>query len=168
MKAKTRSKGEGSISQRRDGKWLAQVTLGRDGNGKRIRRSVVRATKREVLERLQELREAKRKGALTASSKLTVAAFLGEWLQQKRSEVARRTHRTYSDLIKLHVKATALGGVRLQAVSPLHVQAWLGELERRDKPVAAATRANVRRVLCTAFEAAVDLGLLAQNPVRRV
>jgi integrase len=163
---RTRSKGEGSISCRKDGKWLGQVTLGRDGNGKKLRRSVVAATKREVLEKLQEMREQKRKGALPATSKLTVATFLDSWLETKRTECARRTVACYSDLVKRHVTPTSLGGVRLQVVSPLHIQSWLSELERRGVP--APTRANARRTICTAFSAALDLGLVASNPVSRI
>ena len=52
-KSKIRSRGEGSVFQKPDGRWPAQGTLGRDPDGKKIRCSVTASTKTEVLAKLQ-------------------------------------------------------------------------------------------------------------------
>jgi hypothetical protein len=48
---KRRGKGEGTLYQRPDGTWRAMIDLGWSG-GRRIRRSVSGATRREVVDKL--------------------------------------------------------------------------------------------------------------------
>lgn len=50
-----RSKGEGSIFQRKDGRWVAFVTIGYGPDGKQRKRWVYGRTRREVAEALARL-----------------------------------------------------------------------------------------------------------------
>ena len=45
--ASKRGNEEGSIYQRQDGIWVASVSLGFDGNGKRLRRTLYGKTRKE-------------------------------------------------------------------------------------------------------------------------
>jgi hypothetical protein len=55
MARKRRGRGEGSIYRRKDGWWTGSISLGFDGNGKRIRRSVNGETKAEIQTKLRNL-----------------------------------------------------------------------------------------------------------------
>ena len=55
MPKRRRANGEGSVSRRKDGRWVATVTIGRDANGRLKRRAVYGQTQREALARLQEI-----------------------------------------------------------------------------------------------------------------
>ena len=57
MSTKTRSDGEGSIYQRKDGKWVANISLGNDHTGKRMRRTRIAKNKKQALTKLRELQE---------------------------------------------------------------------------------------------------------------
>lgn len=46
-----RCNGEGSIYQRKDGKWMGSITIGRDKSGKLIRKAVYGKTKRKLLQK---------------------------------------------------------------------------------------------------------------------
>ena len=50
-----KSNGEGSISKRKDGKYMGQVSVGRDANGKLIRKTVYADTKLEVVKKMANL-----------------------------------------------------------------------------------------------------------------
>jgi hypothetical protein len=74
-----RGHGEGSVYRRsRDGKWVGSVELGRGAGGERIRRTVVRASKRAVLDRLDELRRQAGQGVAPDNAR-TVAQYLEWW-----------------------------------------------------------------------------------------
>jgi hypothetical protein len=55
-KKKRRGRGEGSVFQREDGVWVGSLSLGLTAGGKRNRKTVYGATKKEVLDELDRLR----------------------------------------------------------------------------------------------------------------
>jgi len=66
-----RIKGEGSVYQTKDGKWVASVDLGWV-NGKRKRRTFQGATQAEALRKVREFQAHKSRGLMLASENLTV------------------------------------------------------------------------------------------------
>jgi hypothetical protein len=77
---KQRGRGERSISQRDGGRCEAKISVGYDGDGKRIRQAVYGDTKEEVQDKLAELRGQARAGTLVDPSALTVSEYLTSWL----------------------------------------------------------------------------------------
>ena len=64
-----RTKGDGSLHQRKDGTWCGQVIVGRKDDGKPVRKTVYGKTKREVAEKVRELaRSVDINGLITVSS----------------------------------------------------------------------------------------------------
>src|SRR5215510_5862119 len=75
--AKKRGNNEGSITRRPDGRWMAQVTIGRDPQtGKLKRATFYGKTRQEVADKLTKALRDKHQGTFVAPHKLT----LGEWL----------------------------------------------------------------------------------------
>src|SRR5262249_59670143 len=86
-----RGRGESSIFRREeDGLWVATVSLGYDAEGKRKRKTVYGTTKKEVQEKLDELRPAARAGTVGISG-MTVAVLLEQWLKASQGTRAVRT-----------------------------------------------------------------------------
>jgi len=81
-----RGKGEGSIFQRRDGRWAAFVTVGYGPDGKQHKRWVYGRTRREVAEKLARLLPKAGYGVIQPSR-----LRLGEWLERWANERIR-TH----------------------------------------------------------------------------
>jgi len=75
-----RTKGEGGIYRRKDGLWCAALSV-RDGEGRRRRRVVYGKTRREVSQKLFELRKQAERGGLPELSRLTVRQYLERWLE---------------------------------------------------------------------------------------
>lgn len=160
-KVRRRGNGEGSIFQRKDGRWAASLAAGYDHNGKRIRKTVFGKTKKEVQDKLLELQQRKKTGALGESSKLNVAQFLDRWLHDvSRVTVRSSTYDRYSDLLRLHVKPR-IGGVRLHRLTAPDVQGVFSTME--ESGLSPRTRQFVYDVLRNALDQAVKWGLVFRN-----
>jgi integrase len=142
--------------------WQIVVSLGRDPKtGKYPQKwERFRGTKKQAEERVTELLGQKDKGQLAAPSKLTVGAYLDEWLKTTESSRAPKTHRLYAGIIKDHVKP-ALGNVLLQKLNVLHVERYYADEAAN---TGARTSKVVRHaVLVKALNDAVKKRLLREN-----
>jgi integrase len=112
-----RSRGDGSLFQRKNGYWVAQITL---PSGKRKQKYT--KTKREAREWLQKKRTELSEGTLVANEKLTVGEFLEQWFEDVAKPSLRpSTIVTHGSIIRLHIKP-ALGSIRLTRLTPMHLQ----------------------------------------------
>jgi len=76
--AKKRGNNEGSITRRPDGRWMAQVTIGRDpATGKPRRATFYGTTRQEVADKLTKALRDKQQGTFVAPHKLTLGKWLG-------------------------------------------------------------------------------------------
>src|SRR5262245_32283838 len=107
-----RGAGEGSIYQRMsDGLWVCTLVVGYDENGRRRRRVLYGATRREVAEKLSQLQNAARSGPVPKPERVSVGAFLDRWLEDTaRVRVRSTTYYTYRSFIRTHLKPR-LGGL---------------------------------------------------------
>src|SRR5213082_1351982 len=75
--AKQRGHGEGSIYQRKDGRWVASMTL-----ENRKRKYFYGETRKEVQEKLKVALHEQQQGTLATGAKQTVKQFLEQWLEE--------------------------------------------------------------------------------------
>lgn len=164
-----RAKGEGSIYERPDGKYVAQVDAGinpETGRRRYLRR--VRSSKRDASRALKELlREA---GSPAARDGVTVADWCQEWVADcadrvRAGTLAARTAVGYESDVRNHI-IPAIGHVRLDLLSPGHVQRMMTAMQASGlKP---RTAAAARSALSAALSAAIADGLLTVNVARAV
>jgi integrase len=161
MTSKRRGNGEGSIFQRKDGRWVARITVGYDANGKRNQRTVYGKTKRECQEKLTRLQHQKLDGTLGEQTKLTVAQFLERWLNDSAKPTIREsTHENYESMIRLHINPH-IGGVKLSKLTPSHVQGAYAAMEREGD--SGRVRELSHTVLSRALKQAVKWGMIPRN-----
>lgn len=163
-KSNTRAaSGTGSIRQRPDGRWEARITIGTDpGTGKTIRRSVYGDTQKEVRKRMTEILRELDKGTYLTPRKITVSAWLEDWLQTFCvNKVRPLTYSTYAGLIKNHINP-ALGAVELQSLRGIQIQQLYNTLTERG--LSAKTVRNVGVVLRKSLSVAMKQGLIQTNP----
>ena len=117
------AQGGGSIRQRKDGRWEARVTVGRNpGTGAPIRRSVYGDTQKIVRQKMTAIQSEVDRGTYQAPSKITVAAWLEEWMATFcANRVKPLTYQSYETIIRRHI-VPAIGAVKLQALRGSHVQ----------------------------------------------
>jgi len=159
--ANRRGKGEGSISQRPDGLWVARINVGTDATGKRLRKAVYGHTKKEVTDKLTKLASNKIDGTLIDTGRMTVGDLLDKWLEDSaRLSVSPSTFQRYEVLVRLHLKSQ-LGAVKLSLLKPIHVQGMLSQLKQNS--VGDESRRYSFQVLRRALNVAVRWGLIARN-----
>ena len=163
---KKRAGGEGTITKRADGRWMARISLGFDDRtGKRLRKSVYGATQSEVRSKLDAL---KRKPAhsIVNETAVTVKDYLTAWLTNEiQPSKAGKTIREYTDTVDSYI-SPYLGNVKLAKLSPAKVQQWMGDMSRDD--FSANMRAKGLRILRNALNSAMRLELISQNPTAAI
>jgi integrase len=161
-----RGRGEGTIYPRPGGGWTAQCSVGVDGNGKRLRRTVSGKTKSEVQLKLREIQNDADSGISTAPVNLRLALFLRRWLEDvSRPRTGDGAHRENKRYVERHI-VPIIGGLPLAKVTPQHVRGLLGQMERNK--VGAPTRGKVLTCLKQALRDAVRDGTLRANPADAV
>jgi integrase len=164
-KKRRRGRHEGSIFQRADGRWSAQLSLGFDGSGKRIRRTVSGETKKAVQDELDRLKNENREGTLLDPCKWTMGELLERWLEDDvRTRHRLTTLRRSRGVVKSHLRPH-LGAVPLTKLKPSHIVGMLSSMERAGH--SAATRQTAVNKLRAALRVAVDWNLIPKNPCGR-
>ena len=162
-KSTRNAQGGGTIRQRPDGRWEARYTVGRDpGIGKQIQRSVYGSTQKEVRQKLAQITAAIDKGTYQTPNKITVSAWMVEWLNTFcAGKVKLLTFQSYQSIIKNHI-TPAIGSQELQVVKGLHIQRMYNTMTRAG--LSGKTVKNVSAVLHKAFSVALKQGIIAVNP----
>lgn len=167
-KSNTRAaQGSGTIRQRKDGRWEARYTVGRDpGTGKQVQRSVYGATQQEVRKKLAKLTASLDAGTYKEPCKMTVGQWLDIWVADYLGGVKPSTAFLYGEQIRIHIKP-ALGSVKLEALSTHAIQHFYNSLsdEREGKrSLSPKSIKNIHGILHKALQQAVAVGYLRFNP----
>ena len=167
-KSNTRAaQGSGTIRQRKDGRWEARVTVGRDpGTGKQIQRSVYGATQQEVRKKLVQLTASIDTGTYKEPCKMTVGQWLDVWQRDYLGGVKPLTVQTYTKNIRIHIKP-ALGALKLEALNAHTVQGFINDLGKpkgEKAGLAPKTVKCIHGILHKALQQAVTVGYLRFNP----
>ena len=166
-KSNTRAaQGSGTIRQRKDGRWEARYTVGRDpGTGKQIPRSVYGATQQEVRKKLAQVTTALDCGDYFQPSKMTLARWVELWLQEYTSDKKYLTVKHYTAQCKTHI-VPSLGAVKLAELTAPQIQAFYNGL-LRDGMAPKSVR-NIHGILTKCLSTAVSVEYIRDNPASRV
>jgi len=159
--------GQGNITRRGERSWRLKFEGGeRDQNtGRRTRYVTVRGTKRDAQRELTRLLAAVDNGTVVDPSRVTVAEYLRDWLQQA-DHLANKTRSRYRQLAEQQV-IPHLGATPLQKLRPAHIADWHAGLLRSGgqdgRPLSARTVGHAHRLLHTALARAAQLELVGRN-----
>ncbi|MFZ2539786.1 MAG: site-specific integrase, partial [Oscillospiraceae bacterium] len=133
--AKRKANGEGTVYQRPNGTWTAQVSYIDPGTGKRKRKTVSGKTKQEVLKKKRELENLKDNNRLVDTGKITVGQWLDRWLEvYKKPALKPSTWFSYKQLTELHIKP-ALGERQLDRLQANEIQSFYNRLVKCGRKV---------------------------------
>ena len=160
-----RPNGEGTIYQRRDGRWegAAYVLL---PSGGRARKRVYGKTRSEVFAKLAELQQKSRSGLPAISGQTSMATYLDEWLETiARPSVRPSTYYSYRLYVRDHL-IPALGKKRLTRLTPADVRAFVQS--KISAGLAPATVKQMHAILRAALQHAMREDLVARNVAKLV
>ncbi len=150
-----RGHGEGSIYQRKDGRWAAAITL-----ENRKRRTFYGETRREVQEKLKKALHEQQQGMLAIGPQQTLKTYLNHWLEQVcKLTMKPNTYKGYRSVVNCHL-IPSLGHIKLQSLTVEHLQAFFAQRQKRLKP---KTLAFIHSALNSALSNAVKWGLVWRN-----
>lgn len=162
---KTRRTGQGTVYQRKDGRWEGAITHGYNEQGNPKRHRVIKATRDEAVKALNDIIVKLSLGVPVHEEKQTVNDFLDYWLKETVEGKAPKTYRFYEQMTRLYIKPTA-GHIALGKLNAQHVQALLNKY--RDQGLSARTVSGIRATLRAALNTAWKWNLIRENPALRV
>ena len=95
-----RGHGEGTITQRKDGRWQAQISIKVTGK----RKTLYGKTKKEVQEKLRVAINEQKQGILATGPRQTLAVYLPYWLENICKPLVRKvTYKQYRSALNAHL-----------------------------------------------------------------
>jgi integrase len=164
----------GHIRARGPGAWELKYDVGRDPKtGRRITRyKTVRGGKKDAQRELRELLGAVDRGMVADAGKMTVGAWLAQWIEEARHTVSLKTHERYSEIVSQHL-LPALGAHQLAKLAPVHIQGFYSDALKTGRldgkgGLSPQTVVHFDRVLHLALKRARSLRLITVNPAEDV
>src|SRR5579875_2674866 len=149
--------GEGSIYQRKDGRYVAALRV----EGKR--KVYYGKTYKEAQEKLQQALYEKKQGILATGPQQTLEQFLSHWMEHvQKPTVGLRTYVHERGWLYNHV-IPVLGKVRMQQVTPEKLEMPYDLLQQEKNLKASSIRA-IHATLHKVFDHAVRRNIIARNP----
>jgi integrase len=154
-----RSRGEGSVYQRRDGLWVGRY----EAAGRR--KYVYGKSKKAVTDKLRERLSSGLANLAPEGDGMRVEGYLDKWLPTVKDTVKERTWTRHEEIVRLHLKPS-IGHVKLQKLNALDVQ----ELYRTklDSGLSARTVQIIHTTLHKALKQAVRWSLVQRNVTEAV
>lgn len=160
----------GHIRSRYEGSWNIVLDLGRlpdpkTGLLKRKRKwFTFRGTRKEAENKLTDLLHKLDRGGVIEPSKMTLGAWLTEWLEAAIKPPAKRlrTYETYKSVVDVHLKPK-LGQFRLYELRASHLKQYYTE-----SALSPASLQQHQAILHSALKAACQQDLLPRNPASLV
>jgi integrase len=159
-----RGHGEGSVHKRADGRWVGVIDLGWHG-GKRRRKYVYAATRREAQDKVQRVHEERRRTGSVADDRITLAVFVREWLAATEHTVRASTYARYEANMRLHV-LPGIGKRKLNRLAAADLQRLYAGL--LGGGLSARSVLHIHRMLHRALRQAVRWGYVGRNVVELV
>lgn len=160
--SRRRSRGDGGLHwDKTRQRWIATVTVGYDGRGKRVVRRGSGLTKTEAKRKLREVLRDQEDGFVPAAASVTVRQTVEDWLTFGLSGRSPVTVDKYRYLCESHV-LPHLGSRRLRELRATEVDEWLRTLS---KTLSHRTVAEVKSCLNRAVRRAMARDLVKRNVV---
>lgn len=155
---KRREKGDGSISQRKDGLWVGRYDAGKKPDGKRNIKVVYGKTDKECKKKLKDLKREIEKGEHYYIERSSVEAYMTDWLVNvKKNELKPKSYDRLEQTLNNNV-FPYIGHIQLQAIETNDVQKMINDLRDSGK-----SHSTIKKVY-DAVNAAFKYGLACKPP----
>lgn len=162
MVSRKRGNNEGSIFQRKDGRWTAQAQVGYKEDGSRKFVTYYGKTRQEVAEKLKNTLSDISKNVFADAGKMSLEEWVWNWLKIYKKNIVRpNTYSRYIYVINDYI-VPALGKVKLKNVTSSHIQSLYNSCV--EKGLSPSSIKHIHNVLSPALDQAVKEGLITINP----
>jgi integrase len=133
-----RGNGEGSITKRKDGLYMARYTVETATAPKR--KAIYAKTRQDAAEKLTRAMADRDGGFVFDDENLSVGEYLDTWLKGLTGSVRQSILDGYEIAVRVHIKP-ALGRLKLRKLTPAHVASFY-----QDKLATGAAPASVNKL----------------------
>jgi integrase len=155
-KQKRRGAGEGTVYQRKDGRWVAEIRL-EDGK----RKPLYAKTQELAIQKLRQAQYEQKQGILATGPKQKVGEYLIYWLDQvKRHQILTASYLRYQRALKQILPA--LGQIQLQKLTTRRIQEFYNK--KAQEGLSPSSVHTMHKVLRPALAHAVHDRLMSRNP----
>ncbi len=144
---------------------MGRVTVGRDTNGKLIRKTVYGNTKLEVIKKMTTLQNEVFTGEYVKPDKMTASNWFLYWLKTYKINIKPRTYDSYEAIIKLYLIPNFEKKL-LQQITTKDVQEIYNKCLKSE--ITANTIRKIHNVIKPALKQAIAEGILSKNPADHV
>src|SRR5918997_1095166 len=152
LMSKRTAKGEGSVYQRKDGKWCAQL------NGQYRYSTTEDGAKAKLYQMLAGVEETK-------PQNITVATLMDKWFDYQAPNLKPSTIKRYREAIQIYVKPN-LGHHKLHTLTAFQVQSLYSKMLKQG--LSATTVNLVHSVLSSSFKRAIKWRMVEYNIISNV
>ena len=173
--AKRRASGEGMIRKKPNGDWEGRIVVGHKQNGNPIFRYVYGKTQKEMMQKLNVMKEQYKSANLTEDSNMTVSEWLDKWLTEYlpgtvRPQTVDRHRRIVNTYIRPHIGKKKLAFLGTNEVQRMYVKLKkTGRIKKHPVygyELADNTVIDIHATLHRALEIAVNNHLILKNPTK--
>ena len=158
-----RSPGEGTVYQR-NGRWVAEISAGKDHLGNRRRVKRITRTRRDADRQRRDLLSERERGVLDVDASITVSEWCRQWLETgARLTCKERTVAGYTYTLDRWV-LPHVGHLELRQLHVGHVEDM--QISLLSAGLSVSTVRQARRVLSSALTHAVRGRMITHNPVK--
>lgn len=161
-----RDKGEGCVSQRKDGTWTARIDLGLTPDGKRKIKALYGKTEKEVKKKLRELKKELAKNEYSQQKKKTVSELMSEWLlTTKKNELKPASFDRLEATINNQINPR-IGFYQIGNITAADIQDAINDMVKCGYSYSTIKKAYNAIHAC--FLLAYDRGEIPKSPVVRI
>lgn len=139
-----------------------RVDLGRDSDGKRIRKTFYGKSKKEAEGKLEEYKKGLNSGLTDDYDKLTLGNVCKLWLFEKiKNTVKPSTFERYEGVYRIYIKSSPLYPIKLKGLKSLDIQRYYNDLFNSGKSTSIIK--NLDKLLKSFFNYCIDEGYIVRN-----
>nr|WP_302597954.1 site-specific integrase [uncultured Cellulosilyticum sp.] len=164
--AKRNANGDGSIYQRKDGRWCAAITIGYDENGKQKKKYIYNKDRDEVRKKMLALQnDISINGGYVRDDIITLTQWGRTYLEEfVKNSVRPSTYDSYEVILRKHITEDPIGSMKLKDIKSFHIQKFLNSKTELSKSYIK----KMHMLLDIFFSNAVKNDLIHKNPLDAV
>lgn len=171
--AKRRPSGDGMVRKRDDGRWEGRIVVGHKENGDPIFQYVLAPTQKALLDKLHQNIEIFRDVELCEDSRMTLAQWLGRWLDDYASPRLRESTMSGYRIYAEQYIIPRLGSKKMTSITTTDIQRLYTKLKKEGRvhehpeyghQLSASTVRRIHTMLHRALEDAVRAHIIPSNP----
>lgn len=161
-KTKSRGNGDGTIYKSETRGWVGQISLGRDANGKLVRKTVYAKTRAEVKAKLEKIKSEYENGECPPISEITVHQLIEELIEDdlKMNHIAEGTYSRKLSTLKV-IDKLDVSQMCIQNVTEEDIKSSLYDLT----PYSDSVISKVYGLLRRCFDVAIHRDIIAKSPM---